>query len=112
MNRCHQQWLKLNRHSVKTIRSRLILLGAVLALVIIGSQLKAEETKAPIKLSEVPQAVITTVTEAPAKISGWAQSEWTDIKAYQAQGWADAKAQNKANWEKLKSIFNTTKTTN
>lgn len=97
---------------MKTIRSRLILLGAVLAFVIIGSQLKAEETKAPIKLSEVPQAVITTVTEAPAKISGWAQSEWTDIKAYQAQGWADAKAQNKANWEQLKSIFNTTKTTN
>ena len=97
---------------MKTIRSRLILLGAVLAFVIIGSQLKAEETKAPIKLSDVPQAVITTVTEAPAKISGWAQSEWTDIKAYQAQGWADAKAQNKANWEKLKSIFNTTKTTN
>ena len=97
---------------MKTIRSRLILLGAVLAFVIIGSQLKAEETKAPIKLSEVPQAVITTVTEAPAKISGWAQSEWTDIKAYQAQGWADAKAQNKANWERLKSIFNTTKTTN
>lgn len=97
---------------MKTIRSRLILLGAVLAFVIIGSQLKAEETKAPIKLSDVPQAVITTVTEAPAKISGWAQSEWTDIKAYQAQGWADAKAQNKANWERLKSIFNTTKTTN
>ena len=83
-----------------------------MAVVLIGSQLKAEETKAPIKLSDVPQAVITTVTEAPAKISGWAQSEWTDIRAYQAQGWADAKAQNKANWEKLKSIFNTTKTTN
>ena len=97
---------------MKTLRSRLILLGAVLAVVLIGSQLKAEETKAPIKLSEVPQAVITTVTEAPAKISGWAQSEWTDIRAYQAQGWADAKAQNKANWEQLKSIFNTTKTTN
>ena len=88
------------------------MLGAVLAVVILGSQLKAEETKAPIKLSEVPQAVITTVTEAPAKISGWAQSEWTDIKAYQAQGWADAKAQNKANWEKLKGLFNTTKSTN
>ena len=97
---------------MKTLRSRLILLGAVLAVVILGSQLKAEETKAPIKLSEVPQAVITTVTEAPAKISGWAQSEWTDIKAYQAQGWADAKSQNKANWEWLKGLFNTTKTTN
>lgn len=96
---------------MKTLKSRLILLGAVLAFVIIGSQLKAEE-QAPIKLSEVPQQVITTVTEAPAKIAGWAQSEWTDIKAYQAASWADAKAQNKQNWEKLKGLFNTTKSTN
>ena len=102
--------LKLNRHSVKTLKSRLILLGALLALVIIGTVAKAEE-QAPIKLSEVPQAVITTVTEAPAKISGWAQSEWTDIKAYQAASWADAKAQNQRNWEKLKGLFNTTKST-
>ena len=96
---------------MKTIRSRLILLGAVLAFVIIGSQLKAEETKAP-TVTETVTAIGEGIQQAPAKISGWAQSEWTDIKAYQAQGWADAKAQNKANWERLKSIFNTTKTTN
>ena len=96
---------------MKTIRSRLILLGAVLAFVIIGSQLKAEETKAP-TVKETVTAIGEGIQQAPAKISGWAQSEWTDIKAYQAQGWADAKAQNKANWEQLKSIFNTTKTTN
>ena len=96
---------------MKTIRSRLILLGAVLAFVIIGSQLKAEETKAP-TVKETVTAIGEGIQQAPAKISGWAQSEWTDIKAYQAQGWADAKAQNKANWERLKSIFNTTKTTN
>ena len=95
---------------MKTIRSRLIMLGAVLAFVIIGSQLKAEETKAP-TVKETVTAIGEGIQQAPAKISGWAQSEWTDIKAYQAQGWADAKAQNKANWERLKSIFNTTKTT-
>ena len=88
-----------------------LIIGAVIGAALFASVVKAED-KAPIKLSEVPQQVITSVTEAPAKISGWAQSEWTDIKAYQAQGWADAKAQNKANWERLKSIFNTTKTTN
>ena len=88
-----------------------LIIGAVIGAALFASVAKAEE-QAPIRLSDVPQAVITTVTEAPAKISGWAQSEWTDIKAYQAQGWADAKAQNKANWEKLKSIFNTTKSTN
>ena len=96
---------------MKTIRSRLILLGAIVALVLIGSIAKAEE-QAPVKLSEVPQRVITTVQEAPAKISSWAQSEWTDIKEFQAQGWADAKAQNQRNWEKLKGLFNTTKSTN
>ena len=103
--------LKQNRHSVKTLKSRLILLGAVLAFVIIGSQLKAEETKAP-TVKETVTAIGEGIQQAPAKISGWVQSEWTDIKAYQAQGWADAKAQNKANWEKLRSIFNTTKSTN
>lgn len=88
-----------------------LIIGAVIGAALFASVAKAEE-QAPIKLSEMPQAVITTVTEAPAKISGWAQSEWTDIRAYQAQGWADAKAQNKANWEWLKGLFNTTKTTN
>ena len=88
-----------------------LIIGAVIGAALFASVAKAEE-QAPIRLSDVPQAVITTVTEAPARISGWAQSEWTDIKAYQAQGWADAKAQNKANWEKLKGLFNTTKSTN
>jgi len=88
-----------------------LIIGAIIGAALFASVAKAEE-QAPIKLSDVPQAVITTVTEAPAKISGWAQSEWTDIKAYQAASWADAKAQNKANWEKLKGLFNTTKSTN
>ena len=88
-----------------------LIIGAVIGAALFASVAKAEE-QAPIRLSDVPQAVITTVTEAPARISGWAQSEWTDIKAYQAASWADAKAQNKANWEKLKGLFNTTKSTN
>jgi len=88
-----------------------LIIGAIIGAALFASVAKAEE-QAPIRLSEMPQAVITTVTEAPAKISGWAQSEWTDIKAYQAASWADAKAQNKANWEKLKGLFNTTKSTN
>lgn len=96
---------------MKTLRSRLILLGAVLAFVIIGSQLRAEETKAP-TVTETVTAIGEGIQQAPAKISGWAQSEWQEIKEFQAQGWADAKAQNKANWEKLKGLFNTTKTTN
>jgi len=100
---------------MKTIRSRLILLGIVFTLIVIGYLVgvpaKAEEPKAP-TVTETVTAIGEGIQQAPARISGWVQSEWTDIKAYQAQGWADAKAQNKANWEKLKSIFNTTKSTN
>ena len=88
-----------------------LIIGAIIGAALFASVAKAEE-QAPIRLSEMPQAVITTVTEAPARISGWAQSEWTDIKAYQAASWADAKAQNQRNWEKLKGLFNTTKSTN
>ena len=99
---------------MKTIRSRLILLGIVFTLIVIGYLVgvpaKAEEPKAP-TVTETVTAIGEGIQQAPARISGWVQSEWTDIKAYQAQGWADAKAQNKANWERLKSIFNTTKST-
>ena len=93
---------------MKTIRSRLILLGAVLAFVIIGSQLKAEEQADTV----TPKQFVDSVVAVPGKISTHLQNEWVEIKAFQAASWADAKAQNKANWEKLKSIFNTTKSTN
>ena len=100
---------------MKTIRSRLILLGIVFTLIVIGYLVgvpaKAEEPKAP-TVTETVTAIGEGIQQAPARISGWVQSEWTDIKAYQAQGWADAKAQNKANWEWLKGLFNTTKSTN
>ena len=100
---------------MKTIRSRLILLGIVFTLIVIGYLVgvpaKAEEPKAP-TVKETVTAIGEGIQQAPAKISGWVQSEWTDIKAYQAQGWADAKAQNQRNWEWLKGLFNTTKSTN
>ena len=100
---------------MKTIRSRLILLGIVFTLIVIGYLVgvpaKAEEPKAP-TVTETVTAIGEGIQQAPAKISGWVQSEWTDIKAYQAQGWADAKAQNHRNWERLKGLFNTTKSTN
>ena len=87
-----------------------LIIGAVIGAALFASVVKAEEQAPTVK--ETVTAIGEGIQQAPAKISGWAQSEWTDIKAYQAQGWADAKAQNKANWEQLKSIFNTTKTTN
>ena len=93
---------------MKTLKSRLILLGTLLALVIIGTVAKADE-----KVNTVsPQEFVNSVVAVPGKISTHLQNEWVDIKAYQAESWANAKAQNKRNWEKLKSIFNTTKSTN
>jgi len=100
---------------MKTIRSRLILLGIVFTLIVIGYLVgvpaKAEEPKAP-TVTETVTAIGEGIQQAPARISGWVQSEWSDIKAFQAQGWADAKAQNQRNWEWLKGLFNTTKSTN
>ena len=92
---------------MKTLKSRLILLGTLLTLVIIGTVAKAEEQK-----TVTPQEFVNSVVAVPGKIQTHLQTEWVEIKAYQAESWANAKAQNQRNWEKLKSLFNTTKTTN
>ena len=93
---------------MKTLKSRLILLVTLLVLVIIGTVAKAEE-----KVNTVtPQEFVNSVVAVPGKISNHLQTEWVEIKAYQAESWANAKAQNQRNWEKLKGLFNTTKTTN
>jgi len=51
------------------------------------------------------------VAAVPGAVGNHLQTEWTDIKAYQAASWVDAKAQSARTWAKLKSLFNTTKTT-
>ena len=93
---------------MKTLKSRLILLGALITLVVIGTVAKAEDKADTV----TPKQFIDSVVAVPGKISTHLQQEWVEIKAFQANSWADAKAQNQANWEKLKSIFNTTKSTN
>ena len=93
---------------MKTIKSRLLLVGAVLALVIIGTIAKAEDKAQTV----TPKQFVDSVVAVPGKVHNHLQQEWVEIKAFQAKSWMDAKAQNKANWEKLKSIFNTIKTTN
>jgi hypothetical protein len=89
-----------------------ILWGVVVACLLIGSGVKAEEPNTPVPLSEVPQRVITGVMEAPAKIAGWAQSEWQEIREFQAQGWADGKAQLNQDWQTIRGFFQTTESTN
>src|SRR6056300_374227 len=39
------------------------------------------------------------------KLQDWAQSEWNDIKTYQAENWADGKAQLNRNKEQVSNLF-------
>jgi len=39
------------------------------------------------------------------KMQDWAQSEWNDIKTYQAENWADGKAQLNRNKEQVSNLF-------
>ena len=81
--------------------------------IIIGVALFASVSQADDKANTVtPKEFVSSVAAVPGKVHNHLQQEWVEIKAFQAASWADAKAQNKANWEKLKGLFNTTKTTN
>ena len=50
---------------------------------------------------------IHTVSQVPVKISAHVQSEWEDIKAYQAKSWADSKDQFARTIDSIKSLFTT-----
>ena len=39
------------------------------------------------------------------KLQDWAQSEWNDIKTYQAENWEDGKAQLNRNKEQVSNLF-------
>tara|TARA_R110000851_G_scaffold23213_1_gene68205 strand:- start:2525 stop:2791 length:267 start_codon:yes stop_codon:yes gene_type:complete len=80
--------------------------------IIIGVALATSMAQADDKVNTVtPKEFVSSVAAVPGKVSEHLKTEWTDIKAFQAKSWVDAKAQNQANWEKLKGLFNTTKST-
>jgi len=54
-----------------------------------------------------PQEVMESFAQVPAKVGSHIQTEWTDIKQYQAKSWADAKKQ----WQSLKAKFVKTEST-
>ena len=100
---------------MKTIRSRLIFLGAILALLVIGTIAKAEEVQKAPTVKETVTAVtewVNDIPNKPAKIQAWASAEWEDIKAYQAAGWADGKDQLNRTWTQIRGLFSNTKSTN
>ena len=84
-----------------------IIIGIIIGVALFASVSQADEQK-----TVTPKEFVETVVAVPGKVGNHLQQEWVEIKAFQAASWADAKAQNKANWEKLKGLFNTTKTTN
>ena len=80
--------------------------------IIIGVALATSVAQADDKATTVtPKEFVSSVAAVPGKVGNHLQTEWTDIKAYQAASWVDAKAQSARTWAKLKSLFNTTKTT-
>ncbi len=80
--------------------------------IIIGVALFASVSQADDKVNTVtPKEFVSSVAAVPGKVGNHLQTEWVDIKAYQAASWVDAKAQSARTWAKLKSLFNTTKTT-
>ena len=69
------------------IKEYALITVAALAFMLITGVAKSEETD---KISEIGQKVTTHI-----------QTEWTDIKEYQANSWADAKKQ----WTSLLNKF-------
>ena len=64
-----------------------LILGAVIGVMLFTSVAKADEK------AITPQEFVNTIAAVPHKVSAHVQSEWEDIKAYQAKSWADSKAQ-------------------
>ena len=54
-----------------------------------------------------PQEVMESFAQVPGKVGSHIQTEWTDIKQYQAKSWADAKKQ----WQSLLNKFVKTEST-
>ena len=80
--------------------------------IIIGVALATSVAQADDKANTVtPKEFVSSVAAVPGKVGNHLQNEWVEIKAYQAASWVDAKAQSARTWAKLKSLFNTTKTT-
>ena len=80
--------------------------------IIIGAALFVTVAQAEDQNTVTPKQFVEIVASVPGKVQTHLQMEWTEIKAYQAESWANAKAQNQRNWERLKGLFNTTKSAN
>ena len=78
-----------------------LILGAVIGVMLFTSVAKADEK------AITPQEFVNTIAAVPHKVSAHVQSEWEDIKAYQAKSWADGRAQLNRNWVQIKSLFTT-----
>ena len=78
-----------------------LILGAVIGVMLFTSVAKADEK------AITPQEFVNTIAAVPHKVSAHVQSEWEDIKAYQAKSWADSKDQFARTVDSFKSLFTT-----
>ena len=84
-----------------------IIIGIIIGVAFATSMAQADD-----KVNTVtPKEFVSSVAAVPGKVGNHFKNEWVDIKAYQAASWVDAKAQSARTWAKLKSLFNTTKST-
>ena len=77
------------------IKEYIMITIAALAFMLITGVAKADEK------TYSAQEVMESFAQVPGKVGSHIQTEWTDIKDYQAKSWADAKKQ----WQSLLNKF-------
>ena len=78
-----------------------LILGGMIGAALFASVVKADEK------AITPQEFVNTIAAVPHNLSAHVQSEWEDIKAYQAKSWADSKDQFARTVDSIKSLFTT-----
>jgi len=83
-----------------------IMIGIIIGVAVASSMAQADDQAH----TDTPKQFVSSVAAVPGWVHNHLQTEWQDIKAYQAASWVDARAQSARTWARLKSLFNTTKT--
>jgi hypothetical protein len=81
-----------------------IIIGIIIGVALATSVSQAEEQK-----TVTPKQFVETVVAVPGKVGNHLQTEWSDIKAYQANAWQDSKDQFQRTIDSIKGLFTKTK---
>jgi hypothetical protein len=81
-----------------------IIIGIIIGVALFASLSQAEEQK-----TVTPKEFVSSVAAVPGAVSEHLKTEWTDIKAYQANAWQDSKDQFQRTIDSIKGLFTKTK---